>query len=134
MTTKRIQGAFTGWTTNDRGHVHGFTLDGEVEVRFPPHEADLVVPHVKDGGVLVVHGHEHAPPHERAHIDAETIETGDATIDIDGAPRRGRSRPLPPPGGPASRETTRALEARVASIEHVLAQLLKKFPGETTRS
>ena len=134
MAAKRIEGMFTGWTTNDRGHVHGFTLDGTVEVRFPPHEADLVVPRVKDGDVLVVHGHEHAPPHERAHVDAELIETKETAIDIDSGPRRPGSRPIPPPRGLTSREGTPGLEERLASIEQVLAQLVKRLPGETTGS
>ncbi len=104
-----MEGQVVAFTYNSRGHFHGFWLDADVHVRFPPHERWRVSEAVSVGSYVEVEGCWHVGPEGNTQLKAETIAALDSgqllTIHKPGPrsvrhprPMPGYERPAPPSG------------------------------------
>lgn len=104
-----VEGQVVAFAYNSKGHFHGFWLDADVHVRFPPRERWRVSEVVAVGSYVEVEGCWHVGPEGDAHLKAETIVALDSgqslTIHKPGPrsvrhprPIPGYKRPAPPPG------------------------------------
>jgi hypothetical protein len=92
---KVIRGTVRQFLKNDHEDIDGVTLDGGVDIRFPPHIGREVTRLAKVGDELAIQAERVTRPRGETVLEARRIERDGKVIEVDHPPRGPKGKPGP---------------------------------------